>query len=242
MLCDWNFVLAAILPSCFHEFTLPKLPVTPVSNTQDTSPLPSVKRKRRFRWVLPLLVFLILAGPLLLASLVGAIYWQARTDEAVQSDAIVVLGAAQWNGRPSDVLESRLVQALALYDDGYAPLIVVTGGKMEGDAFTEAETSRNYLVDHGVPGSAILMEDESRDTWASMQGVHEVLKGTDVKSLLIVSDGFHLFRAELMARSLGYTVHSSAATTSPIKEWSSTEFSYVIREAGGVIVFLPKYF
>jgi uncharacterized SAM-binding protein YcdF (DUF218 family) len=189
---------------------------------------------------MPLIVFVILAIPLLIGSLAGAIYLQARTDEAVRSDAIVVLGAAQWNGRPSDVLEARLVQALKLYDEGYAPLIVVTGGKQAGDAFTEAESSRNYLVDHGVPESAIVMEDESRDTWASIQGVDSVLEGRNVDSLLIVSDGFHLFRAEMMARHLGYEVHSSAATGSPIEPWSSTEFSYVVRETGGVIAFLPK--
>jgi uncharacterized SAM-binding protein YcdF (DUF218 family) len=192
--------------------------------------------------VLPTIVFLVLAVPLLLGSLVGAIYWQARTDEAVRSDAIVVLGAAQWNGRPSDVLQARLDRALELYDDGYAPLIVVTGGKALGDAYTEAETGRNYLVDHGVPASAILEEDQSRDTWSSLLGVADVLRGTDVHSLLIVSDGFHLFRAEMMARHLGYEVHGSPATGSPIRAWSSTEFSYVVRETGGVLAFLPEYF
>jgi uncharacterized SAM-binding protein YcdF (DUF218 family) len=215
------------------------------TSIDDTQPLPSIaapRRRRRFRWVVPTLVFLILAVPLLLGSLVGAIYWQARTDEAVRSDAIVVLGAAQWNGRPSDVLQARLDRALELYEEGYAPLIVVTGGKALGDAFTEAETGRNYLVDRGVPASAIIEEDQSRDTWSSLKGVDAALSGTDVHSLLIVSDGFHLFRAEMMARKLGYEVHGSPASDSPIRPWSSTEFSYVIRETGGVLAFLPNYF
>lgn len=221
----------------------------PDSNTwpsqQATAPLPQSGRarpSRKRRVILPLIAIAILAVPLLIGSLVGAIYWQARTDEATQSDAIVVLGAAQYNGRPSEVLEARLEQTLELYDAGFAPLIVVTGGKMEGDVYTEAETSRNYLVSRGVPVGAIVVEDQSRDTWASMRGVDDVLEGRDVESLLIVSDGFHLFRAELMARELGYSVHSSAATESPIRPWSSTELSYVVREAGGVIAFIPNYF
>lgn len=215
------------------------------SALQNTIPLPigaAVRPKRKRRWVLPVVALILLAIPLLIGSLVGAIYWQARTDEATQSDAIVVLGAAQYNGRPSEVLAARLEQTLALYEAGYAPLIVVTGGKMEGDVYTEAETSRNYLVSRGVPVGAIVIEDQSRDTWANLRGVDEVLEGRGVDSLLIVSDGFHLFRAELMARELGYSVHSSAATGSPIRPWSLTELSYVVREAGGVIAFIPSWF
>lgn len=200
------------------------------------------RTSRKRRVLLPLIAIVVLIVPLLLASLIGAIYWQARTDEATPSDAIVVLGAAQYNGRPSYVLEARLERTLELYESGYAPLIVVTGGKMEGDAYTEAETSRNYLVSRGVPVGAIVVEDQSRDTWASMRGVVNALEGRDVNSLLIVSDGFHLFRAELMARKLGYSVRSSAAKESPIRPWSSTELSYVVREAGGVLAFIPNYF
>ncbi|MEJ7838035.1 MAG: YdcF family protein, partial [Thermomicrobiales bacterium] len=159
-----------------------------------------MRHKRRRRWVLLVIALTVLAVPLLIGSLVGAIYWQARTDEAMQSDAIVVLGAAQYNGRPSEVLEARLLRTLELYESGYAPLIVVTGGKIEGDVYTEAEASRNFLVAQGVPVSAIVLEDQSRDTWASLRGVKTVLGDRDVESLLIVSDGFHLFRAELMAR------------------------------------------
>jgi uncharacterized SAM-binding protein YcdF (DUF218 family) len=214
---------------------------------QPTQPLPivggprSTRPQRRFRWVLPLVLFVVLAIPLLLGSLMGAIYWQARTDEATPSDAIVVLGAAQWNGRPTDVLRARLDRALLLYDEGYAPRIIVTGGKQEGDAFTEAESSRNYLVERGVPDAAILLENSSRSTWGNIEGIRTLLAGSDVHSLLIVSDGFHLFRAEMMARHAGFEVHSSPATESPIEPWSVAEFSYVVRETAGVIAFLPEY-
>lgn len=218
------------------------------SRTQITAPLPIPdpppaphRRKRRLPWILSIFLFLVLAIPLLLLSLMGAIYWQARTDETVRSDAIVVLGAAQWNGRPTDVLQARLDHALTLYEDGYAPVIIVTGGKQVGDAFTEAETSRNYLVDRGVPESAILLENTSHSTWGNIDGIHNIDAAENIHSLLIVSDGFHLFRAEMMARHAGFEVHSSAAPGSPIKKWSGTEFSYVVRETAGVIAFLPKY-
>ncbi len=169
----------------------------------------------------------------------GAVLWEARNGEAQAADAIVVLGAAQYNGRPSEVFQARLDQALTLYQEGYAPLIVLTGGKQPGDTYTEAETGAQYLLDRGVPQSAIRWENEGRDTWQSMRGVADVLEGSGVESLLIVSDGFHLLRSELMARELGFTAHGSASAGSPIDPWSGAEFSYVIRETGGIIAFVP---
>lgn len=177
--------------------------------------------------------------PLSILLVGGAVYWEARTASSAQSDAIVVLGAAQYNGRPSEVFRARLDHALDLYQEGYAPLIVLTGGQQPGDAYTEAETGEQYLLDRGVPQSAIRWENEGRDTWQSMQGVADVLEGSGVESLLIVSDGFHLLRSELMARELGFTASGSASIDSPIRSWSGAELSYVIRETGGVLAFAP---
>ena len=180
---------------------------------------------------------MIVAGVL---GIVGMIYFQARTDEARQVDAIVVMGAAQFNGRPSPVLRARLDHALALYNAGLAPVIVVTGGKQPGDVFTEAESGYQYLVDRGVPGSAIVLENEGRSTWESVQGIPAVLSTDAAERVLVVSDGFHLFRSELMLREVGYEPFGSAATDSPIEPWTVTELGYVVRETGGVIVFLPE--
>jgi uncharacterized SAM-binding protein YcdF (DUF218 family) len=188
------------------------------------------------------LFFVVAAIPIAILCIMGAVYWQARTDETHHVDAIVVLGAAQYNGRPSNVLRARLDHALELYRGGYAPAIIVTGGRMPGDVYTEAGTSEQYLLDRGVPADAILMEDEGRDTWGSLQGVAEVAEGSGIHDILIVSDGFHLFRAELMANNLGFESYSSPATDSPIEPWSGEEFSYVIRETGGVIAFIPRLF
>ena len=186
------------------------------------------------------LFVLVLLIPLSILAVGSAVYWQARAAGPQPADAIVVMGAAQYNGRPSAVFRARLDHALTLYEDGYAPLIVMTGGKMPGDVYTEAETGAQYLIDRGVPADRIVWENESRDSWQNMQGVARVLDGTDVESLLIVSDGFHLLRSELMARELGFTAYGSAAPESPIRPWSASEFSYVIRETGGIFAFVPE--
>lgn len=198
------------------------------------------RRSRALAWFRSVLLLIVLAIPVFILLIASAVYWQARTDEARPVDAIVVLGAAQYNGRPSPVLSARLDHALGLYDDGLAPLIVLTGGKMQGDAFTEAEAGQAYLEERGVPTSAIVLENEGRDTFSSMEGVAALFDGSDVERILLVSDGFHLLRAELMARHFGFQAYSSAAADSTIEPWSGTEFSYVIRETGGIIEFLPR--
>ena len=197
--------------------------------------------KRRFRprgffgWAVSLGVFLFLAVVLLTASLIGAIYWQARIDQGRPVDAIVVLGAAQYDGRPSPVLQARLDAALEAWNDGYADTIIVTGGKLEGDRFTEAESSRNYLVDHGVPAEAILLENEGHSTEQSMNGVAALMNEHGFHRALFVSDGFHLLRIKYIADHLGIQGYGFPATESPIARYSGEEFFYVVREAAGIV-------
>lgn len=198
-----------------------------------------VRRGHR-RWAVLLAVVLSL-GPLLILGVMAAIYWEARHDEARPVDGIVVMGAAQYNGDPSPVLEARLDHALELYRQGLAPVIIVTGGSQPGDIYTEAGASEQYLINRGVPPGAILSEATGRDTWASMQNVARVTSNTDIDTLLVVSDGFHLFRSERMAEAVGFDAYSSAATNSPIEPWSASEFSYVIRETGAVVVQAPDW-
>ncbi len=197
------------------------------------------RRRRALRWTTAiLLTTLVLASGVIMGT-AALVIIQARTDEARPVDAIVVMGAAQYNGRPSPVFEARLEHALMLYEEGIAPAIVVTGGKQPGDAYTEAETARQWFIDRGVPAEAILLENEGRSTRASIDAIPDVLPphGT---SVLVVSDGFHLFRSELMLRDLGYEAFSSPAPDSPIRPWSGTELAYVVRETGGVLAFLPE--
>lgn len=186
------------------------------------------------KWIAALLVLVVLAPLLLAGSLLAAVYWQARTDAARPVEAIVVLGAAQFNGQPSAVLRARLDRTVEVYRAGYAPLIVVTGGKEPGDAFTEAEASRDYLVGRGVPESAIALENEGRDSWASMQGVARLLADRGLSTVLLVSDGFHLLRVKIMARDLGLTAFVTAADESPIRRGTGGEFAYAVREVAGI--------
>ena len=114
---------------------------------------------------------LILAFALLVSSTAAAIWWTARKDSRPTSDAIVVLGSAQYNGVPSSIFEARLEHALRLYEDGVAPVIVTVGGKAAGDQFTEAEAGRDYLAAAGVPGDALLAVQEGVDTLESIRAV-----------------------------------------------------------------------
>jgi len=193
------------------------------------------KRSALRRWIPRFIcvaaVFMCLIPVLLFA----AIYKQSRTDEAQAADAIVVLGAAQFNGVPSQVFQARLDTAYDLYSQGFAPLIVVTGGRIYGDQYTEAESGRTYLIDRGVPADAILMENVSHNTAASFDGVKRLLRPRGVQSLLIVSDGFHLYRSKMLANAAGFDAFGFAAENSPIRHGSSTELRYMVRETFGVL-------
>jgi uncharacterized SAM-binding protein YcdF (DUF218 family) len=153
-------------------------------------------------------------------------------------DAIVVMGAAQFNGRPSAVLQARLDTTFRVWQDGMAPLVIVTGGKMPGDAFTESEASRDYLVDQGVPESAIILENEGRNSEDSLAGVSRIARDRGIEDVLIISDGFHLFRSKLIADDLGLNPAGVPVDDSPIEPWSSTELDYILRETAAVIVYV----
>ncbi len=168
----------------------------------------------------------------------GITLWQVWStgngDQARPVDAIVVMGAANYNCRASALLEARLDHAIALYEEGLAPLVIVTGGKLEGDTCTEAKTSRLYLVDNGLPDDAILSEDSGHSTWQSMVGVADLLAGQELDSVLIVTDPFHALRSRLIAQDLGMTAYTSPTDTSP---WGSgTQFKKSMKEAAGIAI------
>jgi uncharacterized SAM-binding protein YcdF (DUF218 family) len=191
-----------------------------------------------WRWALTFLWFAAVASLIAGGMLIFAIYRQARTDQARPAQAIVVLGTAQYNGWPGPVFQARLDRALMLWRAGYAPLLVVTGGRMPGDGYTEAEAARNYLTAAGVPDEAIVAENAASDTWESMQGVAALLEPLGVHDVILVSDGFHLFRSRLMARDVGLQSWGSPAEESPIRTGGGGELAYVLREAAGIVVHL----
>jgi uncharacterized SAM-binding protein YcdF (DUF218 family) len=146
----------------------------------------------------------------------------ARKDDARPSDAIVVLGAAQYDGRPSPVLAARLDHALDLYREGVAPVIVVTGGRQTGDRFTEATAGATYLHEHGVPDTAILRETTGRSSWQSLAAAAQFLKTRDMRRVVLVSDPYHAARIDDIASEVGLDAVTSPTHTSPISggaEW-----------------------
>jgi uncharacterized SAM-binding protein YcdF (DUF218 family) len=153
-----------------------------------------------------------------------------REDQRGPADAIVVLGAAQYNGRPSPVLRARLDHAIALYDAGYARRVVVTGGIGEGDRVSEATVGNEYLVANGVPAAAVVVRPEGRSTQASISSVAKWAAQHGVKRVLLVSDRFHMLRLRLEAERVGLEGLTSPTTTSPISTWRQ-ELPYLLAEA-----------
>ena len=156
-------------------------------------------------------------GAMLIAGYTAFRVWdQGSRDDRRPADAIVVLGAAQYDGRPSPVFRARLDHAVALYGEGLAPYLVVTGGKALGDRTTEAETARRYAIARGVPSEAILVEDGSRTTFESMRAVADLLRAEGLTSAVFVSDRTHMLRVLRMARDQDIVAWGSPTTTSPI--------------------------
>lgn len=140
----------------------------------------------------------------------ASLVWSGSSDGGSRADAIVVMGAAQYDGVPSPLLEARLQHALDLWRAGRAPLIAVTGGKKQGDRFTEAAASRRWLVDRGVPARAILGEDEGSSTWESLVGLAPVLRDAGINTTIGVSSRWHVERVILSLRELGFSSSASA--------------------------------
>ena len=144
------------------------------------------------------------------------VWMAARRDDTRRSDAIIVLGAAQFDGRPSKILAARLDHAYELYREGVAPVIVVTGGNQPGDRFTEASTGANYLHELGVPEEAILRETTSKSSWQSLAASARFLKDRDMTRVVLVSDPYHSARIKAIAGEVGLDAVTSPTRTSPI--------------------------
>jgi len=187
--------------------------------------------------------FARVVGLLLIISLVygcinvAQVWWVGKSDQARVVDAIVVLGVAQYDGRPSPQLQARLDHALALLLEGASPLVITTGGNQPGDRFTEAETSANYLIKGlGIDYQAveILQENSGSTTRESLIGVRDIMQSRGLHSILIVTDPYHSLRSRLIAQDFGLVAYVSPTRTSPLRGASAV--SRHVREALGVAV------
>lgn len=158
---------------------------------------------RRRRWLLRITGVLVTVAVVYVAAIAVQVVLAARQDQREPVDAIIVLGAAQYDGEPSPALQGRLDRALELYDDGLAPQIVLTGSKQEGDRFTEAYVGYRYLSGRGVPADALSLVDDGSSTYESLAAAERVLRGEGVERVLLVSDGYHNRRLQGIAREVG---------------------------------------
>ena len=185
---------------------------------------------RVFKWGTLLGIAAVLAVSVYGVYLYGQIRDYATRDEARPADAIVVLGAAQYNGRPSPVLKARLDHAYELFKNGYAPAIITTGSYGPDPNFSEAQVSTKYLVQRGIDPAKIVTEQGSGTTYASIRAASNLVHQKGWKSVLVVSDGFHLFRVKKMLADNGIIAYTSPAPNSPIEIEASQRFWYSLRE------------
>jgi vancomycin permeability regulator SanA len=185
----------------------------------------SILRRRLF--VTAALAVLLLMG---WAAVVIAVSVTGVRDQATTADAIAVLGAAQYNGRPSPVFRARLDHAAALYQRGYAPVVLVTGGVGSGDSLSEADVGRRYLLKLGLPDQSLVALHAGSSTYASMVGVARWFSGKQSERILLVSDGFHMLRLKIIAARLGLIAFTSPVLNSPIRSNPRLNASYLMIE------------
>jgi uncharacterized SAM-binding protein YcdF (DUF218 family) len=168
---------------------------------------------RKFFWLVAGLSFVgVPAYVLMIAVLIER---QSYIDEAASADVIVILGAAEYHGRPSPVLKARLDHGLELYKRGFAPRILTTGGAGGDPIFTEGEVGRAYLMSKGVPPESIIVEREAESTAHTILAVAEIMRRMGLQSAVVVSDGYHIFRVKRMLQSRGMTVRGSPRPSQP---------------------------
>jgi uncharacterized SAM-binding protein YcdF (DUF218 family) len=189
------------------------------------------------KWLPRVVVGLVLVGLLLVGGTAFRVWYVARADERPRVDAIVVLGAAQYNGRPSEIFQARLDHARQLYEEGVADVIVTTGGMRDGDAYTEAEAGANWLVSQGVPVEATLPVGEGSDTLRSLRAAAVVLRERDWNDVVLVSDPWHSLRAKIMAEDAGLSVWTSPTHSGPIVQTRSTQARYILRETAALLYY-----
>jgi uncharacterized SAM-binding protein YcdF (DUF218 family) len=176
-----------------------------------------------------------LAGLLLVVAYTTWRVWdQGSRDDVRAADAIVVLGAAQYNGVPSPIFRARLDHAIDLYEEGVAPVLVMTGGKLPGDKTTEADAGRAYAISQGVPPEAIIAEDEGRTTLESLRTVGRILRDRDMAGAVFVSDRTHMLRVLRIARDQGVEAFGSPTRTSPIDASAAERLRATVHEVGAL--------
>src|SRR5918992_212970 len=186
-----------------------------------------------------IVVAVLLLGLTYLGTLAFLVWEQSRDDEVRSSDAIVVLGAAQYDGAPSPVFRARLNHAAFLFDTDVSKLIIVTGGKQPGDRFTESEAGANYLLgEKGIASDQILTESEGTTTLESLRGVARIADQEGIDSVLLVSDPLHSRRIKTMALDLGFdSAYTSPASYVELNRSRATKVRELLHEVASLLAY-----
>ncbi len=223
--------------------------INPATSTPSAAPTPATAaatqrppgaariytaRRRRWPWVLLVAAILVVALGVYYAVSFVQVWSVGRSDQARPVDAIVVMGAAQYDGAPSPQLAARLDHVVDLWGDGLAPLVITTGGNLPGDRFTEAEASEAYLVERGVPAEAVLLENSGSNSYESLESVADMIGTRGLGEVLIVTDPYHALRSRLIAEDVGLTAYVSPTPYSVVTGPSSLRRH--ASEAAGVAV------
>jgi uncharacterized SAM-binding protein YcdF (DUF218 family) len=189
------------------------------------------------RWAGRLVAGTVLLGLLVVGGTAVRVWQVARVDDRRPADALVVLGAAQYDGTPSSVFAARLEQAKDLYDSGVAPRIVTVGGKQPGDVYTEAAAGKSYLVAEGVPAGAVVAVEVGSDTLQSIRAVADTLRADGLSSAVLVSDPWHSLRTRIMAADAGLDVHTSPTRQGPAVLTRDAQWHGIVRETGALLYY-----
>jgi uncharacterized SAM-binding protein YcdF (DUF218 family) len=176
----------------------------------------SIPHMKRVLWIAAVVA---LAAAALVGYVARRIELQSTRDEARRADVILVLGAAEYSGRPSPVFRARLDHALDLYGRGLAPRIMTTGGAGGDRVFTEGGVGRSYLIGHGVPSERIVVESEAESTAESTAMAAEIMHRMGLHTVIVVSDGYHIYRAKRMLNFAGLKVYGSPRKEAIREPW-----------------------
>lgn len=190
------------------------------------------------RKALRFVALIIVVAGLWIALTTIEVWRVGRSSTKATADAIVVMGAAQYDGRPSPQLAARLDHVVELWNAGVAPRVIVTGGNQPGDRFTEAAASKSYLAERGVSDAAIFEESTSRSTWEAFENLRELVDASAIDvgtgTIIVVTDPFHSLRSRLIAEENGFDATSSATATSPVEGFSAV--TKHLKEGVGVAI------
>ncbi|RZQ60339.1 YdcF family protein [Amycolatopsis suaedae] len=189
------------------------------------------------RWVRRAVLGSLLIVLLVVGGTAFRVWEVARVDDRAKADVIVVLGAAQYNGKPSEILRARLVHAKELFESGVAGYVLTSGGSKDGDRFTEGEAGARWLVDRGVPAERSIVVGEGSDTLGTLRAVADEVRRRGWNTAVIVSDPWHSLRARTMARDEGLEAWTSPTHSGPIVQTRETQAKYIFRETGALLFY-----